>query len=58
MSIKKLSKSELSLAMAFAKLEILEVEAGRRDLLSCPGIENLAGHIKAVKDERQADPAV
>jgi len=33
---------DMKMALAFAKLEIVELEAGIRDITSCPGILSLA----------------
>ena len=40
--------TELKIAIAFARLELLEVEAGKRSLLHCPGVEEVA---KAIAEE-------
>lgn len=46
----ELSKETL-LAIAFARLELLELEAGRRTLTQCPGVENVA---KAIAEAKEA----
>lgn len=33
---------EIRMAIAFARLELLELEHGRRGITQCPGIEQLA----------------
>lgn len=44
-----MSDAELKLAIAFAWLELLELEHGRRRLVDCPGIENVAKAIAEAK---------
>jgi hypothetical protein len=39
----------LRLAIAFARLELLELESGKRPLTACPGVENVALAIAAAK---------
>jgi hypothetical protein len=48
-----LTSKELGIAIAFARLELLELENGRRGLTQCPGIENVA---KAIAKARGAVP--
>lgn len=38
----RMSEGEISTAIAFAKLELAEVEIGHRELRHCPGIQALA----------------
>lgn len=40
---------ELKMALAFAHLEVRELQVGRRTLAECPGIENVAKAIEARK---------
>jgi hypothetical protein len=44
---------ELKTAIAFARLELLELEHGRRTLAQCPGVENVARAIAAAKKSPQ-----
>lgn len=46
-----MSDAELRLALAFAKLEIIEVQAGKRTLTQCPGVESVAKAIAEAKAE-------
>jgi len=41
--------------LAFAKLELLELQAGRRGLTQCPGIEAVAGAIAIAKRDAETD---
>ena len=46
----KIMDSELlPIALAFAKLEIVELQAGKRTLTECPGLENIAKYIEEAK---------
>jgi len=46
---------ELLLAVAFAKLELIELEAGRRSLLHCPGVKNVAKAITEAEEKAKAE---
>lgn len=43
--------AELKIAIAFAQLELLELEHGRRSLTQCPGIEEVAKAIAEAKEK-------
>jgi len=43
------NNQELKIAIAFAQLELLELENGRRPLNACPGVENVARAIAEAK---------
>jgi hypothetical protein len=43
------TKTELDMAIAFARLELLELDAGKRTLTQCPGVENVAKAIAEAK---------
>ncbi len=40
---------ELKIAIAFAQLELMELERGRRTLTQCPGLEKIAEAIRNAK---------
>lgn len=42
---------ELKVAIAFAQLELLELEHGRRPLTACPGVEQVAKAIAEAKEK-------
>lgn len=42
--MKRLS-TELKIAIGFARLELLEIEAGKRELTQCPGLKRVAAEI-------------
>jgi hypothetical protein len=46
---KRITKSDLDTALAFAKVEILELQAGKRFLHQCPGLEKVNKFIKQFK---------
>jgi len=37
-----MNDTELAIALSFAKLEIIELQAGTRSLTQCPGLKSLA----------------
>jgi hypothetical protein len=47
---------ELKAAIAFAKLELLEIEAGKRELTRCPGVKNVADAIRKAERAKQKSP--
>jgi hypothetical protein len=42
-----MTREELEVAIAFARLELLELEHGRRAITDCPGVENIAKEAQA-----------
>lgn len=48
---------ELQLALAFARLELLELETGRRTLTQCPGLEQVAQAIAEAKGTPLCPPS-
>jgi hypothetical protein len=44
-----MSKEELDVHIAFAKLELLELSHGKRTLTQCPGVERVAAEIAKAK---------
>ncbi len=50
-SVREAQSEDLKTALVFAKLELLEVQAGIRGLTQCPGLDQLAKMIKEAKGE-------
>jgi hypothetical protein len=50
-----MNERELKTAIAFAQLELLELEHGRRTLTQCPGVEKIAGAIAEAKAQAKTD---
>jgi hypothetical protein len=46
----------LKTAIAFAQLELIELEAGKRELTQCPGIKNVALAIARAEGGATIDP--
>lgn len=44
---------EYRIALSFARLELIELEAGKRSLTECPGLENVAKYIAAAKEAKK-----
>jgi hypothetical protein len=50
-----MTKGELEVAVAFARLELLELDHGRRALTACPGILNVAAAIRQANHGRRCE---
>lgn len=46
---------EFVIALSFARLELLEVESGKRRLTECPGVEKVAGFIRQAKLQQERE---
>lgn len=47
---------QLDIAISFARLELLELDNGRRELTQCPGIEQVAAYIADAKKAGKVIP--